>query len=942
MRGEIVAIDLETTGLDPQRDAILEVGLVRFREGEILETYSTLVDVEREIPPGITFLTGIRQEDMTGAPKLRRVLADVADFAGLAPLVGHNISFDLSFLQPWGLLRDNLALDTYELAAVLLPTAPRYNLNSLAQQLSVPLNGAHRALTDATATVQVYWTLWQRILDLPLNTLQEIANAARGLPWSAAPVFEAALRERARTAFDRPQRTGSSLDDLEALFGAAQRDWRPLRPNAEIRSLDPDRLAALLEPGGLLAQRVEGYEHRPEQITMLRAVTEAFNRAQHLMVEAGTGTGKSMAYLIPAIYWAITNNERVVISTNTINLQDQLINKDIPLLRDILGMDFKAAVVKGRSNYLCPRRLMSLRRRRPTSIDELRIFAKILIWLLESTSGDRGEINLRGPAEIGAWMRLSAEDEGCTLERCHEQMHGACPFYKARREAENAHLLIVNHALLLSDVAVGSRVLPEYRYLILDEAHHLEEATTNGLSFRIDQAALRRQLADLGGTRSGILGDLLRHARGTIPESHVAQLTDYVQIVEEAIKAMEFHIGTLFSTVYHFLRDGNYLRPGEYMNQVRVTDAERSKPDFAKIQEAWTTLSQFTTGIADAMSRLMLALGRLKDFDIPDYEDIVASVGAAARHLNEVHQQLAAFTTSPDGNTIYWIEVGQEQGRLSLHAAPLNVGPLIEKHLWYAKDAVIMTSATLQTAGSFDYLQGRLQATNVKTLDVGSPFNYRASTLLYLPTDMPEPTDKYRYQNVTEQTLIELAAATGGRMMVLFTSYTQLRQTAQAIAPRLALGDIAVFDQSDGSSRQALLEGFKGTRRAVLLGTRSFWEGVDIPGEDLSVLVITRLPFAVPTDPIFAARAEQFANSFNDYSIPDAILRFRQGFGRLIRTRTDRGVVVILDRRILSKNYGQHFLASLPECTVLRKPLASLAEETVAWLERGRVGGNSR
>ncbi|GAB4570484.1 MAG: helicase C-terminal domain-containing protein [Anaerolineae bacterium] len=936
MDGEIIAIDLETTGLDPYNDAILEIGLARFKDGQIVDTYQTLVDPGREIPPYITSLTGIQQEDILDAPRIDKVLPKIERFIGNAPILGHNVGFDVAFLRRYDMLYTNLQLDTYELASVLLPTAPRYNLNSLCQQLGVALDDAHRALADAIATGRVYWHLWERILQLPLTTLEEIVSASRGLTqtWKAGPVFQAALEARARTAMvEKQPSTGQAETPLGGdLFKPLTEPLEPLRPNSSVRRLNEDKLAALLEPGGPMEQTLPGYEFRPEQVKMLRAVTEAFNNSHHLMVEAGTGTGKSIAYLVPAIKWALANNERVIISTHTINLQEQLLTKDIPLLQQVLGLDFKAAVVKGRNNYLCPRRLASMRRRRPATVDELRVYAKVLIWLLESGTGDRGEINLRGAAEIGAWNRLSAEDDGCTLERCHTQMHDTCPFYRARRRAEAAHILIVNHALLLSDVAAGNRVLPNYEYVVLDEAHHLEAATTNGLSFRLDQVSLRRQLAELGNQRSGILGDLLSHARGAIPETHLTQLTEYVITVEDALKATDFHINNFFTVLLNFLEGERLVRPSNYVIQVRITDQVRNKPAFAQVQAAWDTLSQFTSGISTAMNRLAMALGRLSDYEIDDHEDIINNITSAARNMEEIHRELEAFTHQPDANQIYWVEVGQDRTRMSVHSAPLHVGRLIDEHLWRAKQSVVLTSATLQTAGSFDYIQERLQAYEVATLDVGSPFNYKDSTLLYLPTDMPEPSDRYRYQSAVEETIIQLAAATDGRLMGLFTSYTQLRETAQNIAPRLALGNIAVFDQSDGSSRQALLDGFKETEKAVLLGTRSFWEGVDIPGDDLSVLVIARLPFAVPSDPVFAARSETFENPFAEYAIPDAILRFRQGFGRLIRTKTDRGVIVILDRRIISKSYGRFFIDSLPECTVVRKPLEELVPETVAWL----------
>ncbi len=356
------------------------------------------------------------------------------------------------------------------------------------------------------------------MLNLPLGTLREIVEAARDLDWNARTVFEAALQERSRTALtgDGPERASSGTEPID-LFRPDTAAWQPLRPNAERRELDVEALAASIEDGGPMARAFAGYEHRPEQVEMLRTVARAFNEDEHLMIEAPTGVGKSMAYLIPAVEWAITNNERVVISTATINLQDQLILKDLPLLRDMLGVPFRAALVKGRSNYLCPRRLATLRRRSPTSVAELRVLAKILVWLLDSESGDKGEISLRGFEENAIWARLSAEDEGCTLERCNDQMHGACPFYKARRAAEAAHVIVVNHALLLADVQIGSRVLPDYRYVIIDEAHHLEDATTNGLSFQISQSLLERRLDDLGDMRRGMLGDVIRSTRGSVP-----------------------------------------------------------------------------------------------------------------------------------------------------------------------------------------------------------------------------------------------------------------------------------------------------------------------------------------------------------------------------------------------------------------------------------------
>jgi DNA polymerase-3 subunit epsilon/ATP-dependent DNA helicase DinG len=634
--------------------------------------------------------------------------------------------------------------------------------------------------------------------------------------------------------------------------------------------------------------------------------------------------------------WATLNNERVVISTNTINLQDQLMAQDIPVVNQVSNAVVSSAVMKGRSNYLCPRRLVAMRRRQPGNVDELRTLAKVLVWLLESTSGDRSEINLRGAAEHITWLRLSAEDEGCTLERCRAVMEGTCPFYKARKAAEASHLLVVNHALLISDAASESRVLPDYRYLVIDEAHHLEEAVTNGLSFRLDEMTFRRRLEDLGDTRRGLLGDLLRSAATHVPDKDLHRLGQFIQNISDATAAMKLHIAALFNSIRTYSSEQkNGERSVEHSSQIRITRELRAHADFAQIQAAWHILKEFIEVISSSLRRLTNALARLEHYEIPDYDDLLNGLAAAARYLDEIRVQLTAFTTDPDENMIYWISLGYNPGQVSIHAAPLHIGPLVERYLWNAKEAIILTSATLQTNGSFDYIRERLHAENVETIEVGSPFNYRDSTLIFVPTDMPEPNDRQRYQQAVERGLVELAAALDGRVLGLFTSYSQLRQTAQAITPRLALGNITVYDQADGSSRQALLDGFKSTERAVLLGTRSFWEGVDIPGDALSALVIVRLPFAVPTEPVFAARSETYTNSFSEYAVPEAILRFRQGFGRLIRTQTDRGIVAIFDSRILSKSYGANFLEALPDCTVQYGSLQEMAEAAQNWLSRG-------
>ncbi len=926
----IVAIDIETTGLDDRSDAIIEIGALKFNGKRVEAEWSTLINPGRPISPFITQLTHISNEMVRSAPPIKAVIRQLADFVGDAPVLGHNVGFDLGFLNRQGILQTNERLDTYDLASFLLPTASRYNLNALGQLLGIPFPATHRALDDARVTAAVYQILFEKAVQLPIELTAEFLRHAEAFPWGAISPLRTALRIKAQ----QPVTVRKASDHGHGPFFEA----RPEPPTAPIalvdepQTLDVEEVSAVLEHGGLFSRYFPNYEYRPQQVEMLRAVAEALSSGQHLMVEAGTGTGKSYAYLVPAALFALQNNTRVVISTNTINLQDQLITKDIPELRDALQIDLRAAVLKGRANYLCPRRLESLRQRGPATPDELRVLAKVLVWLSEGGSGDRNEINLNGPVEREAWLRISAEDEGCRAEVCMERTGGACPFFKARQAANAAHLLVVNHALLLSDVAAGSNVLPEYQYLIIDEGHHIESATTNALSFRVTQTDLARLMRELGGSSSGLLGRLLTQIGEVLRPSESAVAHQSVERATDLLFRLEHGLTGFFRSIEEFLADIREGRPvGMYGQTERIQESTRTLPAWTDVEIHWDAAHEAASLLLNLLAELFRFCAELQN-DHPDLEDILEAVSTAHRRLAEADENLHGFVAQPKAGQIYWAEISPNTNQISLQVAPLNIGPLMEQFIWHEKNSVILTSATLTANEGFDYLRGRLSADEADELQLGSPFDFETAAMLYLANDMPEPSDAGAYQRTLEQTLIRLGSATGGRMLVLFTSYTQLRRTSQNINGPLAEAGVQVYEQGEGASANTLLEIFRSAPRAVLLGTRAFWEGVDIPGEALSVLVIVKLPFDVPSDPIIAARSETFDDPFHEYQLPEAILRFRQGFGRLIRTQYDRGVVVILDRRILTKRYGRQFIESLPACKLVIRPLNELPAAAARWL----------
>jgi DNA polymerase-3 subunit epsilon/ATP-dependent DNA helicase DinG len=674
-------------------------------------------------------------------------------------------------------------------------------------------------------------------------------------------------------------------------------------------------------------------------------VAQAFNHREHLLVEAPTGVGKSLAYLIPAVHWGVQNGERVVISTNTINLQEQLHRKDLPALARVLPFELRTAVLKGRSHYLCPARLQALRHRGANSPGEVRVLAKVLVWQLETTDGDGDTLFLPSPAERTSWWQLSADHEGCDPERCRHFHQNACYFYRARHSAESAHLVIVNHALLLSDVAVQNRALPEYKYLIVDEAHHLEAATTDGLSFEADRASVHRLLGEVGqvstaGRVSGLLAEVLGACqKARLPEAVTQQMELFVGKVGVAAERAGNLVDTFFDRIEEFVQEHREGQDNEYTFRLRVTTGLRRQPAWEAVEIVWDDAHAPLAAVADGLERLAGGLEDLSDFDVPDADDLQAQMLGVARRLKEVGSQIGQIVTQDAPSAISWVEAdagsnrANNNRRLSLHAAPLHVGPLVQEHLFNKKEMVVLTSATLRTAGTFDFLRERLNAWDAGELAVGSPFDYKRSTLVYLVDDIPEPGQP-SYQRAVEQGMVALFRATQGRALALFTSYSQLRTTLRAIRAPLAQAGITVQAQGEGVSRAQLLENFRTGERRVLLGTRSFWEGVDVPGEALSCLAIAKLPFSVPSDPIFAARAETFEQPFMEYAVPETILRFLQGFGRLIRTRTDRGVVAVFDKRLLTKTYGPQFLESLPEPTVQRGSLALLPRAAAEWLEK--------
>ncbi|MDP6498238.1 MAG: hypothetical protein FI710_08895 [SAR202 cluster bacterium] len=923
-----VALDLETTGLDSNRHQILEVGAVRFRGDEVIETYQTLVNPGVAIPEFIQRLTRITPQQVKRAPFFSSVAAEIEDFLGEDPIIGHNIQFDIGFLTNNGVPIHNPSYDTWDLASVFMPQSRQYSLKYLTTHFQVEHNDAHRALADAMATKNVYIKLLRLAAEQDSGLLSYLSNLAARSRWSISGIL-AGLEGTGDAHTSSVGLTGLDMEQLSARLSSPEKR----RADPALSDLREGKVAGLLAQNGPFAKAFSGFEHRPEQEEMLTTVTKAMYHNQHLVVEGGTGVGKSMAYLLPAALFAISKGQRVVISTNTINLQEQLMNKDIPALTQVLEESglvdpgvLKAALLKGRANYLCLRRWNHLARSESPTIDDARLLSKTSVWMQNTVSGDRAEINLSG-RDFGSWNHISAGEKGF----CPGLRDGSPCFLRAARErAEQAHIVVVNHALLLSDLARGGGLIPEYQHLVIDEAHNLEDEATRQLGFSVSQDKL-----DEAWEPQIRLTTQIRQA--TAAEGLASSIRQESETAVSAVEGEGAKIRQIWARLWvevERFQANQKSGPSDNGPQMLITSQVRNTQSWTDLHLAWENLDVGLQQAARDVGRLHRFLESTKLPAAGDQPALIMESANLMDDMETLREQFSSILGNPMDDDIHWISNDQIRGNatVSLNSAPLDISSTLAAELFQHKDSVVLTSATLSTEGNFGYFKSRVGVgSDSEELLVGSPFDYQKAALLLIPEDMPPPNSD-QYVDAMTRVLTDLGTTMKGRTMALFTSYASLRAVAQRLRAPLMGEGVQVLAQSIDGSAQQLMTRFAEEPESVLLGTASFWEGVDMPPGLLKALVLTRLPFAVPTDPIVKARSDQYDSPFNQYSVPQAVLRFRQGFGRLIRNKEDKGTIVIMDNRITAKNYGSSFLKSLPPCTLKPSNITTIGQAAAQWV----------
>ncbi len=921
-----VVLDLETSGVDPKKDDIIEVAMVRYENGKEVKRYDDLIKIDYKLPKIITVITGITDQDLQENGRDKGIVfEEIEEMLDGAYMIAHNIKFDFGFLEAKGLDLNILGkIDTIPLAQILYPQAPSYSLESLADDLEIKHVNKHRAMGDVEATLGLFKEMCKKIDNFPSPLIKEIQKYTKRSAWDAGAVFE----------------------DVKGESGNAQilkqvQDDNVCGTNNGVQK--PLEVGEILKEGGVLQKFWEDYEPRPQQVQMAESVMSAFDEGYHLICEAPTGVGKSLAYLSAAANVAIKNKSKVVISTNTINLQEQLFEKDVPLLQEIYqhGTDHpgvRVALLKGRSHYLCLRRLAKFKERQRFSDEEIILLAKILVWKATTLSDNCSEIHLTRGDSLTWDFELCADKKYCTPQKC--KAYGDCYLHRARKKAEEADIIIVNHALLCADLESEGALLPEYQYLVIDEAHNFESASTDAFGMTLKQENFSLPLKLIHAN----LDTIKQRYEGTLFGGHMAM--DRIDDVIGGISGLQDAVDNLFTVIALFVNRN--VQDSGYIENLLVDQVILGA-------EEWLNLS---TSSDETLRRVTEWLRKLKDFvdawmlgseEGSEQNDFIMEILQESEILQEQIVALKHFFADENSSDyIRWM-TSDLQGIVTVNLAPYLPGKYLKDRLYNQKKSIILTSATLGVKLSdksfdapeqhpFTYLRTLLSLDDkFEELIIDSPFNFEAQTYVLIPNDaipITSPKSNQQMAPFFEQ----LIRNVGGNMMSLFTSYKMIENLYLNLMEPLQNEGVRLLAQRISGGRNKIMKAYMNDpANSILFGTASFWEGVDIKGEALSTLVIHKLPFDVPSDPICKARSQMFQNGFFEYLVPRAILKFRQGFGRLIRSQKDFGVMIVLDNRVLTKEYGKLFLEALPEgITLEESKLMEIPDKVKNWLELNR------
>lgn len=907
---DVVVLDTETTGLSHRENELIEIAAARLRGREIVDRFDTFVKPSGLIPAEITELTSITNADVAHAPSAEGAVAALAEFVGGAPVIAHNAAFDRGFIEAvsGGSEVSDIWIDSLALSRIALPRLSSHRLASMAELFGCA-SVSHRANADVEALCGVWRILLCGLDDLPLGLMHRLADMHPDVPWSYRPIFSFLAGSHPEAVFSLVSARHDILaaDSSSAAGSSARIDADEL-PGLNLPSRE--EVEACFEPDGLVNRMYPGYEPRMEQVQMAAEVRDALATSSHRVIEAGTGVGKSIAYLVPFAQAAKRNNITVGIATKSNNLADQLMYHELPrLAREIEG-GLTYCALKGYDHYPCLRKLERLARasevhttRDPA--DTLTAIAVIYAYACQSPAGDLDGLGIR-------WRSVRKADLTTSSRECARRL---CPFYPdkcmvhgSRRRAARADVVVTNHSLLFRNVAADGKILPPIRHWVVDEAHSIEGEARRQWAVTVSADESRSIFERLGGARIGSLGriarDLAASDAATLFMGLTAKATSSTQRASLAM-------ADLFDAVRDLARSARSDSGYDTANMWIGREVRESA--------AWGVFAEVANTAIDALDEASKNLASLVETVAEEKPELVADVADGQRRLKELHDGLKLVVEGTNDRYVYSCQVNRriKAGGESLSAERLDIGEALAENWLPEMHTAIFASATMTVSGSFDHFThavglDRLGRESFQTLHLDSSYDFERNMAVVVAGDIPDPRNRAAYLDALENLLVDVHVAMGGSTLTLFTNRRDMEELFDRVSPRLSKGGLALDCQKKNTSAKILRDRFLSDETSSLFALKAFWEGFDAAGDTLRCVVIPKLPFSSPTDPLSCERGVREDRAWARYSLPEAVLEVKQAAGRLIRTSTDAGVLVLADSRLVTKGYGKKFLSSLP------------------------------
>lgn len=907
---DVVVLDTETTGLSHRENELIEIAAARLRGREIVDRFDTFVKPSGLIPAEITELTSITNVDVAHAPSAEGAVAALTEFVGGAPVIAHNAAFDRGFIEAvsGGSEVSDIWIDSLALSRIALPRLSSHKLASMAELFGCA-SVSHRANADVEALCGVWRILLCGLDDLPLGLMRRLADMHPDVPWSYRPIFSFLAGSHPDAVFSLVSARHDILaaDSSSAAGSSARIDADEL-PGLNLPSRE--EVEACFEPDGLVNRMYPGYEPRMEQVQMAAEVRDALATSSHRVIEAGTGVGKSIAYLVPFAQAAKRNNITVGIATKSNNLADQLMYHELPrLAREIEG-GLTYCALKGYDHYPCLRKLERLARasevhttRDPA--DTLTAIAVIYAYACQSPAGDLDGLGIR-------WRSVRKADLTTSSRECARRL---CPFYPdkcmvhgSRRRAARADVVVTNHSLLFRNVAADGKILPPIRHWVVDEAHSIEGEARRQWAVTVSADESRSIFERLGGARIGSLGritrDLAASDAATLFMGLTAKATSSTQRASLAM-------ADLFDAVRDLARSARSDSGYDTANMWIGREVRESA--------AWGVFAEVANTAIDALDEASKNLASLVETVAEEKPELVADVADGQRRLKELHDGLKLVVEGTNDRYVYSCQVNRriKAGGESLSAERLDIGEALAGNWLPEMHTAIFASATMTVSGSFDHFThavglDRLGRESFQTLHLDSSYDFERNMAVVVAGDIPDPRNRAAYLDALENLLVDVHVAMGGSTLTLFTNRRDMEELFDRVSPRLSKGGLALDCQKKNTSAKILRDRFLSDETSSLFALKAFWEGFDAAGDTLRCVVIPKLPFSSPTDPLSCERGVREDRAWARYSLPEAVLEVKQAAGRLIRTSTDAGVLVLADSRLVTKGYGKKFLSSLP------------------------------